>query len=488
MSSEAPVSDPASRGHVGSGAHEMAKILVVDDEPFIGENLNRILSDEGYEVAVVSTGAEALRRVNKDPVDLVLLDLNLPDVSGLDVLREIKAKDPFLLVIVITGYASVESAVRAIKMGAYDYLKKPFKADVIKLIVRLALETQRLKREVDYLTHRQGENEETLVGESPAFRKVLDLVREVSKHPDTTVLITGESGTGKELIARRVHQWSRRAKRPFLEINCAALPESLLESELFGYEGGAFTGARAGKVGLFEAADGGSIFLDEIGEMDLSLQAKLLRVLEDKKVRRVGGTRLRSIDVRIIAATNKDLSQAVADRSFREDLYYRLHIFPIHLPALRERPEDIEPLTKLFLSRYNQKFGKSFDSVDPEVLEIFRGYPWPGNVRELKNVIERICIMSDGPVLTVDLLPAEILAAAKTPTFRPSGAPLIPPEGLDLEKAVDDFTKKLVERALIQAQGNISLAAKLLKLPRGTFRYKLEKYGIRAGSPSSASP
>ncbi|MBZ4659856.1 MAG: sigma-54-dependent Fis family transcriptional regulator, partial [Desulfacinum sp.] len=262
----------------------MERILVVDDEPFICENLERILSEEGYAVTVTSTGSEALELLSGEPADLVLLDLNLPDLSGLDVLKAAKERDPSLLVIVITGYASVESAVQAIKAGAYDYLKKPFKADAIKLIVKLALETQRLKREVDYLVGRRGAEGDPIVAESPEFRKVLDQVREVAKHPDTTVLITGESGTGKELVARRVHRWSARARRPFLEVNCAALPETLLESELFGYEKGAFTGASGARVGLLEAAEGGSIFLDEIGEMDLGLQAKLLRVLEDKKV------------------------------------------------------------------------------------------------------------------------------------------------------------------------------------------------------------
>jgi DNA-binding NtrC family response regulator len=457
----------------------MERILVVDDEPFICENLERILSEEGYAVTVTSTGSEALELLSGEPADLVLLDLNLPDLSGLDVLKAAKERDPSLLVIVITGYASVESAVQAIKAGAYDYLKKPFKADAIKLIVKLALETQRLKREVDYLVGRHGAEGDPIVAESPEFRKVLDQVREVAKHSDTTVLITGESGTGKELVARRVHRWSARARRPFLEVNCAALPETLLESELFGYEKGAFTGASGARVGLLEAAEGGSIFLDEIGEMDLGLQAKLLRVLEDKKVRRIGGTRARTVDVRIIAATNKDLERAVREKRFREDLYYRLNIFPIRLPPLRNRPADIEALAKFFLSHYAQKFGRRFAGMTPQVVRLFQGYPWPGNVRELKNVLERICIMHDGETLDVGMVPQEI-AASSGSDEKAEGSFDSAEQGLDLEAAVERFTRSLLEKALARSGGNISQAAKLLGIPRGTLRYKLEKYAIRS--------
>lgn len=330
----------------------MEKILVVDDESFICENLERILIEENYHTVIAQEGKAALRVLKEEAIDLVFLDLKLPDISGLDVLRQLKEIVPDLLVIVMTGYASVESAVEALKLGAYDYIKKPFKADVIKLIVRLALETQSLKREVRSLKkqHEGVLGELFLVAESPATREVLNQVKEVAKHGETTVLITGETGTGKDLIARTIHSLSARSGRPFLEVNCAALPENLLESELFGYEAGAFTGAKGRKVGLFEAANGGTVFLDELGEMNLGLQAKLLRVLEDKKVRRLGGTQAHEIDLRIIAATNRDLREAVKAKLFREDLYYRLHIIPIHLPPLRERPEDVIALSKYFLS------------------------------------------------------------------------------------------------------------------------------------------
>ncbi|SMC25271.1 two component, sigma54 specific, transcriptional regulator, Fis family [Desulfacinum hydrothermale DSM 13146] len=459
----------------------MERILVVDDEPFICENLERILGEEGYWTRVASAGSEALELLSAQSVDLVLLDLNLPDMSGLDVLKEAKERDPSLLVIVITGYASVESAVQAIKAGAYDYLKKPFKADAIKLIVKLALVTQRLKREVDYLSGRHGGKGDPIVAESPQFRKVLDQVAEVAKHPETTVLITGESGTGKELVARRVHQLSERCKRPFLEVNCAALPESLLESELFGYEKGAFSGASRARAGLFEAAEGGTIFLDEIGDMDLGLQAKLLRVLEDKKVRRLGGTRNRAVDVRIVAATNSDLHRAVQEKRFREDLYYRLNIFPIQLPPLRSRPADIEALAKFFLSQYAQKFGRRFARITPEAQDLFRRYSWPGNVRELKNVIGRICIMHDGQALDVDMVPREIAASVGSQALSREGGFDGVQATIDLEAEVERFTRKLLEEALARSGGNISQAAKLLGIPRGTLRYKLEKYAISTG-------
>ncbi len=387
----------------------MEKILVVDDESFICENLERILIEENYHTVIAQEGKAALRVLKEEAIDLVFLDLKLPDISGLDVLRQLKEIVPDLLVIVMTGYASVESAVEALKLGAYDYIKKPFKADVIKLIVRLALETQSLKREVRSLKkqHEGVLGELFLVAESPATREVLNQVKEVAKHGETTVLITGETGTGKDLIARTIHSLSARSGRPFLEVNCAALPENLLESELFGYEAGAFTGAKGRKVGLFEAANGGTVFLDELGEMNLGLQAKLLRVLEDKKVRRLGGTQAHEIDLRIIAATNRDLREAVKAKLFREDLYYRLHIIPIHLPPLRERPEDVIALSKYFLSEYTRKYAHHFKGIDPEALELLLRYQWPGNVRELSHIIERICLMHDADMLAKTHLPKE---------------------------------------------------------------------------------
>ncbi len=464
----------------------MEKILIVDDESFICENLERILGEEHYDTVVAQTGQAALESLRANQVDLVFLDLNLPDMHGLDILKHIKSFDPDLLVIIITGYASVESAVEALKMGAYDYIKKPFKADVIKLIVRLALETQSLKREVHSLKkqHEGFLADQAIIAESRAFRDILQQVKEVAKHADATVLITGETGTGKDLVARTIHSLSPRAARPFLEINCAALPESLLESELFGHESGAFTGARSRKIGLFESANRGTILLDELGEMDLSLQAKLLRVLEDKKVRRIGGTQAIAVDVRIIAATNADLREAIRAKRFREDLFYRLHAIPLHLPPLRERPEDIVALAKTYLAEYARKYGRTFRGVTPEAQRRLLAYGWPGNVRELRHVIERICILHEGELLTEAHLPKELCdPCGSEPAPWAPGDIQIPGEGINLDEVVDQFTQALIAKVLKMVDGNISQAAKLLGIPRGTLRYKLEKY--QPGSSST---
>jgi two-component system, NtrC family, response regulator AtoC len=456
----------------------MEKILIVDDEPFICESLERILREEEYFAASVLRGEAALKLIREEQFDLVFLDLRLPDLPGLEVLRRIKALDPDLLVIVMTGYASVESAVEALKMGAYDYIKKPFKADVIKLIVRLGLEAQSLKREVRSLKkqHEGLLGDRPLIGESPAFQEVLRQVREVAKHGETTVLISGETGTGKELIARTIHSLSPRANRPFLEINCATLPENLLESELFGHEKGAFTDAKTRKIGLFETANRGTIFLDEMGDINLALQAKLLRVLEDRRVRRLGGTQVYEVDVRIVTATNQDLKEAIKEKRFREDLYYRLHIVPIHVPPLRERPEDTLALAKYFLAEYARTFSRGFRGISAEAKTLLLNYGWPGNVRELRHVIERICIMHDAEMLEASHLPKELTGH---PDEIASESLLldfpIPPEGIVLETVVDQFAFHLIKKALTMAGGNISHAAKLLGMPRGTLRYKLEK-------------
>ncbi|RMG90339.1 MAG: sigma-54-dependent Fis family transcriptional regulator, partial [Candidatus Dadabacteria bacterium] len=374
----------------------MASILIVDDEAFLRDQLGRILEEEGYAVQGVGTGAEAHAAFEAEPPDLVLLDLNLPDRHGIEVLRDLKARDPDLLVIVITGYGSVESAVESLKLGAYDYVKKPFKADAIKLIVRLALETQTLRRRVRVLRERELGPGGPVIAESPAMREVLRQAEDVAAHPDTTVLITGESGTGKEVVARLIHNLSPRAQAPFLEVNCAAIPGSLLESELFGHEPGAFTDARRPKEGLLEAADGGTVFLDEVGDMDPGLQAKLLRFLETRRFRRVGGVREARVDVRVIAATNRDLREAIRERGFREDLYYRLNVFPIHVPPLRERPEDVLPLAQHFLEEFARRFHRPVSAISPEAQARLRAYPWPGNVREVRNLMERLAITCRG--------------------------------------------------------------------------------------------
>jgi DNA-binding NtrC family response regulator len=462
----------------------MEKILIVDDEPFICENLQRILQEEQYDTVVAQEGERALSILENELIDLVFLDLNLPDLPGLEVLKRIKEEDPDLLVIIITGFASVESAVEALKMGAYDYIKKPFKADVIKLIVKLALETQNLRRQVGFLKKRHEEfcGDEPIIAESELFRESLQQAQEIARHEDTTVLITGESGTGKELIARMIHNLSPRSQRPLLEINCATLPENLLESELFGYDSGAFTDAKGKKIGLFEAANGGSIFLDEVGEMSLALQAKLLRVLEDKKIRRVGGTQFHKVNLRIIAATNLDLQKWVEAKRFREDLFYRLNVFPIHLAPLRERPEDATALVKYFLLECGKRFGKEFQEISAQAEAILASYSWPGNVREVRNIVERICIMYDARVLDVEHLPKELTTEIPSEDHRWQFDLPIPWSGIDLEEVVDQFSSYLIRKAIKMANGNISKAAKLLGTPRGTLRYKLEKLDLDVGA------
>jgi len=456
----------------------MERILIVDDEAFIRENLERILAEDGYRPLSAADGDEALRQVSEAEVDLVLLDLNLGPRSGLELLAALRDIDPELLVIIITGYGTVESAVEALKMGAYDYIKKPFKADAIRLIVKLALETRSLRREVRHL-RRESKGlpvDLEMIGTSPAMMQVYHQVREVAKHETATVLITGESGTGKELVARAVHDLSRRKERPFVEINCGSLPFNLLETELFGHERGAFTDAKSRKIGLFEEAAGGTIFLDEIGEMDMGLQVKLLRVLEDRRIRRLGGTRNIAIDARVVAATNRDLKRAIASREFREDLYYRLNVFPIHLPPLRERREDIPPLLDHFLKRFSREFHKTIREVSRDALDLLMRYHWPGNVRELRNLVERICIMQQDEVIRPECLPKEIFG--EVPRRLEGVPPEIPSAGIDLEKLVENLERELIGKALTATGGNVAKTARLLNVARGTLRYKLEKYRL----------
>ncbi len=454
----------------------METILIVDDEAFIRENVQRILQEDGYRVLEAADGRQALDILAAEEVDLTLLDLNLGPEQGLTLLSAMKELNPELLVIIITGYGSVESAVEALQRGAYHYMKKPFKADALRVIVKLALQTQELRREVRSLRRSSELGEQTrLLGSSPPFLKVLDLVREVSRIPSATVLITGESGTGKELVARAIHTLSDRRDHPFVAINCASIPAELIESELFGHERGAFTGAAIRKNGLFEEASGGTIFLDEIGDMQATLQAKLLRVLEERSVRRVGGNRDLPVDIRVIAATNRDLEERIRAGSFRQDLDYRLNVVPIHLPPLRERHGDIGLLAKFFLDGFSRAFGKSFQGITPAALQLLEDYPWPGNVRELKNIIERITIMSQGPLLAPEQLPADL--RHPSPAASETALPL-PLDAQGLEQTLATVEQQLVTQALTATNGNVLQAATLLKIPRGTLRYKMEKYGL----------
>ena len=459
----------------------MEKILIIDDEAFICENVERILGDDGYQVCSATSGSQAREAVLSNDIDLALLDLNLGAEDGIDVLKMLKEVDPNLLVIIITGYGSVESAVEAIKMGAFHYMKKPFKADALRVIVKLALQTQILKREVRNLKRADGflPGRFPMIGTSKAFNGIIDQVREIARIP-STVLITGESGTGKELVARGIHTLSDRRDAAFVGINCASLPANLLESELFGHEKGAFTSATNRKPGLFEEAHNGTVFLDEIGEMDMSMQAKLLRVLEERTIRRVGGVKDIAIDVRVIAATNRNLKEKIASSGFREDLFYRLNVFPIHIPPLRDRTEDIPPLAAYFLDSFSNSFGRDFRQVSPEASELMTSYAWPGNIRELRNVIERICIMNHGPALLPEHLPQEIrgtsLANQTNGTLQ--GLKNLLPSGKGLDEAVMEFEKAIIDQALLETKGNVLQTAAVLKVPRGTLRYKMEKYGL----------
>lgn len=455
----------------------MEKILIIDDEEFIRENVDRILRDEGYQVISAADGRSALELAASEEIDLALLDLNLGAENGITVLKSLKEIDPDLLVIVVTGYGSVETAVESLKLGAFHYMKKPFKADALRLIVKLALQTNSLKREVRAI--RKGElqfiEKVPMVGVSSALKNILRQSREVARHTEATVLITGESGTGKELIAKTIHHLSERCEAPFIEINCASIPVNLLESELFGHEKGAFTDATARKPGLFEMANHGTIFLDEVGEMEPAMQAKLLRLLENRSVRRVGGTKSIEVDVRVIAATNRNLKEAIQQGDFREDLFYRLNVFPIHIPPLRERREDVPALVKFFLELYSRRYSRDFNDVAAEALHLLSAYSWPGNIRELKNSIERICIMHNSQLLQPQHLPDEICDYAKTHSKRVC-------DSADFESGLEDavcrFERDMILTALESAGNNVLQAANLLKIPRGTLRYKMEKLGI----------
>ena len=451
------------------------RILVVDDEYLIRWSLQQDLAKEGYEVLVAESGEEALRVVRETPPDMVLLDIQLPGMDGVKTLGEIKKLYPEIVVIMITAYAMVDTAVAAMKLGAHDYINKPYNLEGVKLSIRKGLETNRLKGEVQRLREQQhgrfGVN--TIIAESPSMRQVLEIVKRVAASNATTVLLLGESGTGKDLVAKAIHYSSARAEKPFMAVNCASLPEHLLESELFGHERGAYTDAKGMKKGLFELADEGTLFLDEIGEMRADLQAKLLRVIEEKSFRRVGGVKDIQVDVRILAASNKDLEAERAAGRFRDDLYYRLKVVPITLSPLRERREDIRPLARHYIQRFNQEFGKEMAGLSAGAEKAMLGYSWPGNVRELKNVMERAFILESGETVEASDLPPEIFGGSGPAGGSPPGFDL-PPEGISMEKMEED----LVRKALAQTGGNQTRAARLLDISRDSLRYRMKKMGL----------
>jgi two-component system, NtrC family, response regulator AtoC len=446
-------------------------VLVVDDEELVRWSLRQRLEAAQYVVIEAGSGAAALDAFGGG-VDAVLLDYSLPDTDGLDVLVKLRALDPEPPIVMLTAHSSVEMAVEAMRLGAYHYARKPFEVDDVALLVAKALETTRLRREVRALHARDREERfsELVVGESPEMLQVKALLKKVAVSPASTVLLTGESGTGKDVAARAIHGESARATGPFMNITCSALPETLLESELFGHERGAFTDAKGQKKGLLEQAHGGTVFLDEIAEMSPTLQAKLLRFLEEKAFRRVGGREDIKPDVRVIAATHRDLQKDIAEARFRADLYYRLAVISVHLPPLRERPGDVELLVKHFTERFNKEFRRSVRTVGPQAMKTLRTYPWPGNIRELKNAIERAVLLTEGDELTVECFPA--LTAAQ-PKERDGGYRL-PPGGVVFE----ELEREVMTQALAQARGNQTRAAELLGMTRDQVRYRISKFGL----------
>ncbi|REJ75770.1 MAG: sigma-54-dependent Fis family transcriptional regulator [Acidobacteria bacterium] len=449
-----------------------ARLLIVDDEESLLQFLELMFSEIGYEVTTASGVEEAKRRLSDSGFDLVLCDITMPDGSGLDLLREIRSdEDRRTAVIMMTAYTSTESAVEAMKAGAYDYVSKPFDVEELKLLVERALEKTELYQENVYLRRELQERYtfSNIIGRSGRMQSIFALVERISRTP-STVLIRGESGTGKELIARAIHFNSPRSRARFLSINCGALPENLLESELFGHERGSFTGAVREKQGLFQEASGGTLFLDEIGEMTPSMQVKLLRALQEKKVRRVGGTREEDVDVRIIAATNQDLEEQIRNGSFREDLFYRINVIPIHLPALRRRREDIPLLADHFVRKYSSELGTEPVRFSVEAMRMLERYEWPGNVRELENVVERTLALQSGSVVTASDLPAIIANQSE-----PDEEIRLPEEGLDLEQFLDDIRRRLMSEALDRCDGVQTQAAELLGMSFRSFRYYAKK-------------
>ncbi len=444
-------------------------ILIVDDEPVVRDSLGKWFGEEGYAVETASSAREALLKLPRERWDIILVDIKMPGMDGLELQRKIHEVDPDTAIIIMTGYASVETAVQALKDGAYDYITKPFDPDDLDHLVRKALEHRKVKQENVRLRESLEEIQAVeLVGQSMAMQKVLELIRTVAPN-DTTVLITGESGTGKELVARAVHNLSPRRFMPMVVIHCGALTETLLESELFGHEKGAFTGAQYRKKGKFEVAEGGTVFLDEISDISLKTQTDLLRVLQEREITRVGGTQAIKVDFRAIAATNRDLEGMVREGSFRADLFYRLNVFEIRVPPLRERREDVPLLADHFIRKYSQMMSKRFTSISKPALELLMNYDWPGNVRELENAIERAMVIGREPEVQAPDFPLQL-----TTPGPPSAA-----------ETLEDVERAHILKVLESCHWNQSRAARLLKIDRVTLYNKIKKYGFRKSAPTS---
>jgi two-component system response regulator PilR (NtrC family) len=454
------------------------RILVVDDERSMRELLAIVLRREGYEVLLAENGRSAIEMLEREPVDLLISDIKMPDLSGVDVLRAAKRVDQDILGIMITAFASTETAVEAMRLGACDYLSKPFDVDLLKMKVREKIENRQLRQENVLLKRTLGLSHHfaNIIGRSPAMLDVFKMIETVAR-TNSTILLTGESGTGKGLVAQAVHFHSLRRDKPMVSLNCGAMPEALLESELFGHMRGAFTSADANKKGLLELAEKGTIFLDEIGEMSAVMQVKLLRVLQERKFRRVGGLEELTADIRVIAATNQNLSKAVAEGRFREDLYYRINVIPISLPPLRERREDIPLIAEHFLTKYTEQMGKSVAGVSRDAMDLLMRYDWPGNIRELENVIERAIALEATPSILPESLPPAI-RSSEPRAAAVTGEPL-PAAGFDLEAHVQEIERTYIAQALERAGGVQVKAAELLGMSFRSFRYYVKKYNLR---------
>ncbi|MDD8012060.1 MAG: sigma-54 dependent transcriptional regulator [Acidobacteriota bacterium] len=459
-------------------------ILVVDDDRSLRNMLSFVLSKEGFQVVEAENGLDALKKLKGAKFDLVVSDIRMPDLNGIELLKRIKTHDPDLPVIMITAYAATHDAIEAMKLGAEDYIMKPFNLDELKIIINKSLHKKSIELENIELKQMLSDKEkfENIVGGDPKMTKIYELIRTVAQ-TDSTVLVTGESGTGKELIARAIHAQSRRAAQKFVSINCGALPENLLESELFGHKKGAFTDAYQDKEGLFEAASQGTLFLDEISEMSQKMQVKLLRAIQEKVIRRVGGTSEIAVDGRIIAATNRDLVESMERGEFRSDLYYRLNVISIRVPPLRERRDDIPILMQHFLQRYNQKFAKSITGFDKKVLERFAGYDWPGNVRELENFVERGVALEKGSVISADSLPVEMVyGSAVAKSGGEEWLPQLEAGKLDFNQYLDDLSRRIIINALARCHGNVKKTAQVLQVNYRSLRYLIEKFNLKARS------
>lgn len=453
------------------------RILIVEDQQSMREFLEIMLSNEGYTVRTAATGEEGFEIFRKEQQDLVLTDVRMPGMSGLDLIREIRSVDPSAFIIAITAYACADDAIRALREGAYDYISKPFQIDDLRAVLRNALEARRLRQEnLESLesgeeSHRFGE----IIGKSSEIVEVFDMISRIAPSK-ASVLIIGESGTGKELVAKAIHRESPRARRPFVTVNCTAIPETLLESEMFGHVKGSFTGAVVNKPGLVEAAHTGTLFLDEVGEIPLSIQAKLLRFLQEREFRRVGGNEYKKVDVRVIAATNKKLEKEMETGLFREDLYYRLNVIRISLPPLREREDDIPLLVDHFLAKFALEQGKQIEKVSSLAARVLSNYDYPGNVRELENLIERCVTLERSDQLTAENLPPKLVE--QPPPASAPGEMDIPPDGIDLNRVTEEVERQLVSRALALTGGNRSRASRLLGISLRSLRYRLVKLGM----------